>query len=310
MNRITFGFAATFFGLCFHTDISLGAYTLVSAYAEEATSDFLESQGPIQLPASPQSQSDEVSSWHAERPAVDTLKAAGSTVLDDVEFLVTSPSRMTVESGLITLGVVGVVGGVMVFDSNIQKSVQNNRTETGNNVFNSIDQMGNIMLPLNAGLAVGGYFFRNNEEGNKLFQTSLVSLEAQALAGGLTQLTKFAVGRNRPSKDPQGNSYDPFQKLSQSLPSGHATQMFALAAVFSEQYSLPVQMLLYTMAAAVSAERVYDNHHFSSDVLAGAAIGYVVGKVLAWRHTYGDGGLSFMPLDVAGGVGVTLQYRF
>jgi membrane-associated phospholipid phosphatase len=86
--------------------------------------------------------------------------------------------------------------------------------------------------------------------------------------------------------------------------------MFALAAVFSEQYSLPVQVLVYSLAIAVSAERVYDNQHFTSDVLAGAALGYAVGKALAWRHTYGDRGISFMPLAVPGGGGVTLQYRF
>lgn len=163
---------------------------------------------------------------------------------------------------------------------------------------------------MNAGFAAVGYFFRRSEEGNKLFQTSLVSLEAQVLAGGLTQMAKFAIGRNRPSQDPQGNSYDPFQELGQSFPSGHATQMFALAAVFSEQYSSPVQVLVYSLAIAVSAERVYQNHHFTSDVLAGTAIGYVVGKALAFRHTYGDRGLSFMPLAVPGGGGVTMQYRF
>jgi len=310
MNRIIFGYASTFFLLWFQPVIPLGSYHRVSACAQESPSDSLEPSDPVLPRPIPRSQSEDLNSRHAEQPAIDTLKTAGLTVLDDVKFLVTSPSRMTVESGLITLGVVGVVGGVMVFDSDIQKSVQRNRTETGDNIFKSIDHMGDLMLPLNAGLAVGGYFFRNNEEGNKLFQTSLVSLEAQALAGGLTQLTKFAVGRNRPSKDPQGNSYDPFSQFGQSFPSGHATQMFALAAVFGEQYPLPVQMVLYTLATAVSAERVYDNHHFASDVLAGAAIGYVVGKALAWRHTYGDRGLSFMPLDLVGGVGITLDYRF
>ncbi len=198
----------------------------------------------------------------------------------------------------------------MAFDSNIQKWVQRNQSHTGNDAFNGFRTVGDAALPVNAGLAAAGYFFRKSDEGNKLFQTSLVSLEAQMLAGGITQVGKFVIGRNRPNRDPQGNSYEPFQRLNQSLPSGHSTQMFALAAVFSEQYSLPVQLLVYSLAMGVSAERVYHNKHFASDVLAGSAIGYVVGKALAWRHTYGDRGLSFMPLDVAGGVGVTLRYRF
>jgi membrane-associated phospholipid phosphatase len=216
---------------------------------------------------------------------------------------------MDLESGLITAGVAAAVGGVMVADSRIQKWVQKNRTEDGNDVFKHVQTAGDAVFPVNAGLAVASYFFRDSEGGNKLFQTSLVSLEAQGLASGLTHLAKIAIGRKRPGEDPQGNSYSP-GRIGSSLPSGHATNIFAFAAVFGDQYGPPAQALLYTLAVAVSAERVYRNHHFTSDVLAGAVIGYVVGKALALRHTYGDRGLSFMPLDVAGGVGITMQYRF
>jgi hypothetical protein len=264
---------------------------------------------PVQ-PIGPQPQSGRQYSEQGEQLSVNPLKAVGATVFGDIAYLATAPLRMDLENGLITAGVVGVVGGVMVADSSIQKWVQKNRTQSGSDFFNRVQTVGDAALPVNAGLAAASYFFRGSEEGNKLFQTSLVSLEAQMLAGGLTQMAKFAIGRDRPNQDPQGNSYDPFQKFGQAFPSGHSTQMFALAAVFSEQYSLPVQVLVYSLAIAVSTERVYRNHHFTSDVLAGAAIGYAVGKALAFRHTYGDRGLSFMPLDMPGGGGVTLQYRF
>ena len=281
-------------------------YACAAETAPAPSMDF-EPQGP---PAGPHLQSDMQHSNQREEPSVDSLKGVGATVVGDVAYLVTVPLRMDLESGLITAGVAGVVGGVMVFDSNIQRWVQKHRTESGNEVFKQIGIAGDAVLPLNAGLALGGYVFRKSEAGNKLFQTSLVSLEAQALASSLTYLSKLAVGRNRPRQDPQGNSYDPFKEFGRSFPSGHATQLFAFAAVFADQYPLPLQVFLYTLATAVSAERIYRNHHFTSDVLAGAAIGYVVGKALVWRHTYGDKGLSFMPLDVAGGFGVSLQCRF
>lgn len=287
-----------------------GLYILDSAFAAEAAQKYSGDREPPIPPVGPQPQPEGQHSVQDGQPALDTLKAVGSTVFGDIAYLATAPLRMDLKSGLITAGVVGVVGGVMAFDSNIQRWVQNHRTETGNEVFNDIKVIGDVMLPMNAGLAIGGFMFRKCEEGNKLFQTSLVSLESVGLASAITSLTKFAVGRNRPSDDPQGNSYDPFQRFDQSFPSGHATQMFAMAAVFAEQYSAPVQVVLYTIATAVSAERVYDDHHFTSDVLAGAAIGYVVGKALALQHTYGDKGISFMPLEVSGGGGVTLQYRF
>jgi hypothetical protein len=265
---------------------------------------------PQKSPAGPHLHLDGQHSNDSEKFSVHSLKGAGATVVDDVVYLVTAPLRMDLESGFITAGIAGVVGGVMVFDSNIQREVQQHRTESGNEVFKQIGIAGDAVLPLNIGFAVGGYLFRKSEEGNKLFQASLVSMEAQLLASGLTHLTKLAVGRNRPSEDPQGNSYNPFKEFGQSFPSGHATQVFAFAAVFADQYPPPIQVVLYALATAVSAERIYRDHHFTSDVLAGAAIGYVVGKTLARRHTYGDKGLSFLPLDTPGGVGLTLHYRF
>ena len=280
------------------------------AGAEEQLATPCKAEEPCQGSVREVAGQDTADSGAREPSVLHIASSAGAVVIDDVKYIVTAPLRMDLESGLITAGVVGAVGGVMAFDSNIQKWVQRNQSRTGNDVFDGFRTVGDAALPVNAGLAVAGYFFRKSEEGNKLFQTSLVSIEAQMLAGGITQAGKFAIGRNRPSRDPQGNSYEPFQRFNQSMPSGHATQMFALAAVFSEHYSLPVQMLVYSLAMGVGAERVYHNKHFASDVVAGSAIGYVVGKALALRHTYGDKGLSFLPLDVAGGTGVMLQYRY
>jgi membrane-associated phospholipid phosphatase len=238
-----------------------------------------------------------------------TMKAVGSTVLDDTKYLVTAPLRMDLQSGLIVAGVAGTIGTVMFFDGDIQKWVQEHRTPEGNDIFRQLSKVTNAIWPAAAGLAVGGYLFRSSEGGNKLLQTSLVSLEAQTLAGGLTQLTKIVVGRERPSVDPQGNSYRP-GLFGSSFPSGGSTNAFAFAAVFSDQYPLPVQIVLYATALAVSAERVYNDHHFTGDVLAGAVIGYVIGKTLVWRHRHGDKGFSFLPLALPGGGGVSFEYRF
>ena len=238
-----------------------------------------------------------------------TLKSVSGVLLEDATYLLTSPSRLDLKSGLITTGVAGILAGVMVADPNIQKWVQSNQTRTATDFFNGVETIGNAVLPVNAALAVAGYAFRKSEQGNTLFQTSLVSLEAQGFASGITALLKFAVGRQRPFVDPQGNTFQPF-RIFGGLPSGHATQMFAFAAVFAEEYPPPIQILVYTLATAVSADRVYFDRHFTSDVLAGAVIGYVVGKALASVHTVRDGKLSFLPLDIDHSIGVAVHYRF
>jgi len=196
----------------------------------------------------------------------------------------------------------------MMVDADIVKFMKRNQSAAGDNAASVIDTLKTAVAPVNAGLAGLGYLFRQYEEGNKLFQTSLIGLEAQGVASGIAYLGKWAIGRNRPSRDPQGNSYDPFSNFGQSFPSGSTTQLFAFAAVFSEAYPQPAPLFFYALAAAVGLERLYSDKHFASDVLAGAVLGYVVGKALVWRHS-SEKGLSIVPLDVAG-AGIAIRYRF
>jgi undecaprenyl-diphosphatase len=61
-----------------------------------------------------------------------------------------------------------------------------------------------------------------------------------------------------------------------SFPSGHAATSFACATVLA--LALPrLRIPLYVLAAAVAWSRVYVGVHYPLDVLAGAAIGIVVG---------------------------------
>jgi undecaprenyl-diphosphatase len=66
---------------------------------------------------------------------------------------------------------------------------------------------------------------------------------------------------------------------SPSFPSGHAATAFAAAtvvAVFHPRLRVPI----YTLAALVALSRVYLGVHFWLDILAGAALGVLVGLVL------------------------------
>lgn len=103
--------------------------------AETVPKSHTTSETPV-LPVGPQPQLEGQHSEYGEQPSVDSLKAIGATVLGDIAYLVTVPLRMDLESGLIIAGVVGAVGGVMAFDSNIQKWVQKNQTQSGSDFFN------------------------------------------------------------------------------------------------------------------------------------------------------------------------------
>jgi len=67
------------------------------------------------------------------------------------------------------------------------------------------------------------------------------------------------------------------QPRTSSFPSGHATSAFSAAALLSEDDALwPVY---YLIAVVVASSRVYVKMHHASDVVAGAALGAVMGHM-------------------------------
>ena len=99
---------------------------------------------------------------------------------------------------------------------------------------------------------------------------------------GLAEFTlKHLVGRARPDAADHGLViWGPtFAPDVDSFPSGHATSVFAVAAVFAAFYPR-VSRLLYALAAAIALGRVYLERHYVSDILAGALIGLVVAWAL------------------------------
>jgi membrane-associated phospholipid phosphatase len=72
-------------------------------------------------------------------------------------------------------------------------------------------------------------------------------------------------------KRPDSNSHD-------SLPSSHATIAFAVAAVESDLHHKQA-IYWYTGAALISASRFTQHKHTVGDVLAGAALGYGIGRL-------------------------------
>ncbi len=84
-----------------------------------------------------------------------------------------------------------------------------------------------------------------------------------------TEILKRAVGRPRP--DLSDN---------RSFPSGHTSNAFALATVANAHFGPKIGVPAYLAAVAIGAARVDKNVHNLSDVLAGATLGYVVGRTV------------------------------
>jgi membrane-associated phospholipid phosphatase len=253
----------------------------------------------------------------AEGPVDQARKAGvslGREVLKDAQYILTSPLRLDAKSGLILGGVAAGIGGLFLLDDEIQTLFQQNRDHSRDDiadVLNTLGDFGTVTIG-NVALISTGWLFRNHVTGNKLMQTALVSLEAQLFADGIAGMTKFAVGRNRPTAGEGSDSFQPFHEFDRSFPSSHAARTFAVAAVFADRYEQPIPLIAYTTATLISLSRIYQNEHFSSDVLAGAVLGFTLGKVLSWRHRDEHRRWAIFPFapDGRGSLGLTFTYVF
>jgi membrane-associated phospholipid phosphatase len=102
---------------------------------------------------------------------------------------------------------------------------------------------------------------------------------AGAVAGLIVQILKLTVGRTRPEL-----WLGPFHQArasASSFPSGHTVGAFALASVFIlSAESKVLRLTAAVLALAVAISRVLAFRHWTSDVTASAAIGFVCAAAL------------------------------
>jgi membrane-associated phospholipid phosphatase len=96
-----------------------------------------------------------------------------------------------------------------------------------------------------------------------------LGLDAFVVNWGYKTALKAAVKRERPNGEDD-----------KSFPSGHTSNAFALAAVAERHYGWKVGVPAYAVASLVAVSRLQRNKHDLSDVVAGAAVGYIVGRTV------------------------------
>ncbi|HKG58679.1 MAG TPA: phosphatase PAP2 family protein [Pyrinomonadaceae bacterium] len=119
--------------------------------------------------------------------------------------------------------------------------------------------------------------YRARETGLLSAEALVNSMIAGAALKGISQRARPMDGRERSEFFDGGSSF----------PSGHSTQAWAVATVIAHEYKdrPAVQIAAYGIATAVSLARFTGHKHYLSDVLAGSALGYSIGKfVYKTRH--------------------------
>ena len=214
----------------------------------------------------------------------------------------TKPFHMT-KKDWGTLGKFALVAGaVALADESIQRFALDlrNHNRGVRDIGRQVTNFGGLYEAYTLGaLGAYGFLFKNK----KMQTTTLLALQSYITGAAVENVLKFLSGRQRPyafnsnQVEAEPTFRGPFSKiydaegnrLNGAFPSGHTTVAFAAATVYAMEYKDKpwVPVLCYTSASLIGLSRITENKHWATDVLVGAALGYLTGRqVVNNYHRY------------------------
>jgi membrane-associated phospholipid phosphatase len=226
---------------------------------------------------------------------------------------VRSPLHASKKTWLIVGGFAAVEGIIyFVGDKPIQQSTNKlmNDNRGLQNVSQYVTDFGALYeIYTLAAFGAYGIIFKSD----KVKTTTLLATQAYITAGAMSEIVKYLTSRQRPNNNngptnpnnpnfnnpnnpPENNIFlgpSIFNKsaggFNSSFPSGHTTAAFSAATVFAYEYKneILIPVIAYSAASLVGISRITQNAHWTTDVIAGAALGYITGKqVVNNYHRY------------------------
>ena len=205
-------------------------------------------------------------------------KLVKNVALDEKEIW-TSPFHPTKEQAAQWLGFGAVTAALIATDRRSSKIFENSQGQV--NFGNGVSKIGAsyTLLPEVAGFYLYGVLGDNQ----KSRETGVLGGEALLDSLIVVEVLKTAAGRNRPNAASHPGD---FFHGGQSFPSGHSIESFALASVIAHEYGDRkwVPYVAYGLAAAVGGARYAARQHYASDIFAGAAMGFFIGRFVVNTH--------------------------
>ncbi len=174
------------------------------------------------------------------------------------------------------LAVLGGIGLLSTFDQPVANHFRDHRSVGGDNLANAWARVGTPLVygPVTVGLIAGGLISKNQD----VTKAGARLAFALALAGVADEGLKTVVGRERPNANGSAFDFDPGH-FDTAFPSGHTTMAFAMAASLADDvHPTWAKVGLYGVATGVAVSRVYQQQHWVSDVVGGAALGILSAK--------------------------------
>jgi membrane-associated phospholipid phosphatase len=135
------------------------------------------------------------------------------------------------------------------------------------------------------------YIYGTATHKNKPKRVAMDFVQASLYSGVIVTVMKHLAHRHRPYQTSPHNPYlwdgpatDDWDHT--SFPSGHTIMTFTFAAVVGTHYrkTIWVPIVVYSLATLEGMARMYDDKHWSTDVLIGGALGYAIGTFVVNRN--------------------------
>ncbi len=198
----------------------------------------------------------------------------------------------------------GAVGVFMAMDESLNRLLARNpRPEFLEKPFEWGEEWGTLrnMQYASLGVYFGGLFLGEDD----VRVTGRLMGEALILAGLPAITLQYGLGRSRPYSGKGASDYNYFEWRNeyQSLPSGHTTVAFAISTVLAKRIDrIWVSVPLYATAGLTALSLGWTGQHWPSDLIVGAALGYLAGSYVVSKEEERVAG--------AGAVGMKHRNRF
>ncbi|NVN89519.1 MAG: phosphatase PAP2 family protein [Desulfuromonadales bacterium] len=234
-----------------------------------------------------------LSAFSADNPTVystivDETFNGAHRLADETVVMATTPFKIENGNILLTLGAIGATSLTYVFDRDVQNNLSSRKSKSLDKAADVGSVVGNPFIHL--GVAALVYGLAIADDSPKWKETGEMMGEALILADASSFIIKQSVGRGRPNATSSKNNFKPFgfKNDYDSFPSMHTASSFALASVLAAtSESLATKTAYYLAASFVAFSRTYQNKHWASDVVFGAVLGELCGRVVTNYHASG-----------------------
>ncbi len=130
------------------------------------------------------------------------------------------------------------------------------------------------------------YGFGHFQQDDHAREAGILTGEAMVDGVVVEQGLKLITWQERPNQDSaRGRFFQSSAGVDSSFPSSHTLSAWSAASALAAEYpSRWAQLALYSAATGVGITRVLGQEHFPSDVLVGAAAGWLIGHYVVRRH--------------------------